>query len=831
MNKVVLYIKDSDNVLQAVDLFEDETISVTSKIQDIRDISKVFTDFSQSFTVPASKKNNKIFRHFYNYFISEGAFDARKKVDARLEINYIPFREGKIFLNGVKMKNNKPFAYNVTFFGNTVTLKDLLGDDELESLTWLDNFAYEYDNITTKNKFSSTSNVTVGSETFGSPIIVPLITHTKRLFFNSNNNSANTLSGNIAYQSGGGTHHRGVSYLDLKPAVRLTMVIRAIEEKYGIEFTKEFFSSTSNFNSRAFSGIAGEPSKGLYMWLSREKGGIGSGDATEYVLQNFTHSSGDTLADFDTLNITPSIEDAGSDTDSIFNIEQWNGLTGGGARSAFYYVVKFDLTITTASNLSYDLTVVDTLDDNKIIAEFSSQEGTKTFSYESSKTSQSGSVSGVKVILKADSAFTATTSLRVRQIYQKPFTAGTNVVADGYYTSDNVATVSTIRPTERMPKMKIYDFLTGIFKMFNLTAYYIDDLNDDNYGKIRVLPLDEYYDDDPKIFDITKYVDSTETGIESTIPFSEVEFKYKEAKTLLMIQHKEAQNEAFGDSIYKENDVDRGKPYKVETKFEHLKFERLFDDADSNGTTMTDIVWGYSAGDNFKPDADAAPPEGDYDSVLTAPLLFYGTRLSFLSTNPDQRISWLDNGTHSPLGSYWMPSNGVNLGRSQNEAIITGDATSTKANSLVDSGADFDNVSEGDVVVNTTTNLSATVLEVVNSGELLISGDIFVSGDLYKIYGDSTFTINFDSEINEYSLEDYGINANSLFKRFYKTYIEDVFNARKRIFKVTAHLPNSVLVNYELNDRFQIGDKVFTINSIDTNLKTGESKLELLNVL
>ena len=57
MNKVVLYIKDADNVFQTVDLFEDETISVTSKIQDIRDISKVFTDFSQSFTLPASKKN------------------------------------------------------------------------------------------------------------------------------------------------------------------------------------------------------------------------------------------------------------------------------------------------------------------------------------------------------------------------------------------------------------------------------------------------------------------------------------------------------------------------------------------------------------------------------------------------------------------------------------------------------------------------------------------------------------------------------------------------------------------------------------------------------
>ena len=57
------------------------------------------------------------------------------------------------------------------------------------------------------------------------------------------------------------------------------------------------------------------------------------------------------------------------------------------------------------------------------------------------------------------------------------------------------------------------------------------------------------------------------------------------------------------------------------------------------------------------------------------------------------------------------------------------------------------------------------------------------------------------------------------------------FNAKKRIFKLTAQLPNRVLLNYKLNDRFQVGDKVFTINSINTNLRTGESELELLNVL
>ena len=52
--------------LMKVDFFKDETISLTKAIKNVKDISKIQTSFSQKFTVPASKTNNKIFRHFYN---------------------------------------------------------------------------------------------------------------------------------------------------------------------------------------------------------------------------------------------------------------------------------------------------------------------------------------------------------------------------------------------------------------------------------------------------------------------------------------------------------------------------------------------------------------------------------------------------------------------------------------------------------------------------------------------------------------------------------------------------------------------------------------------
>jgi len=37
-----------------LELFNDEKIELTSSIQNIQDISKVYTDFTQSFTIPAS---------------------------------------------------------------------------------------------------------------------------------------------------------------------------------------------------------------------------------------------------------------------------------------------------------------------------------------------------------------------------------------------------------------------------------------------------------------------------------------------------------------------------------------------------------------------------------------------------------------------------------------------------------------------------------------------------------------------------------------------------------------------------------------------------------
>ena len=86
MQKLQLYIDG-----QRLDLFKDETVSLTETIQNIKDVSKIFTSFTKTFSLPASKVNNKIFKHHYNFDIV-GGFDARIKKDGKIALSYQPCR-------------------------------------------------------------------------------------------------------------------------------------------------------------------------------------------------------------------------------------------------------------------------------------------------------------------------------------------------------------------------------------------------------------------------------------------------------------------------------------------------------------------------------------------------------------------------------------------------------------------------------------------------------------------------------------------------------------------------------------------------------------------
>lgn len=730
-NKVQLYIEN-----QRVDLFNDETIEVTSTIQDFRDIGKIFSDFTQSFNVPASETNNKIFKHFYNFNITGGAYDNRKKKEAFIEINYLPFRQGKVRLNSIKMRNNKPHSYDITFLGKTVvSIQDTIGDDLISQLPYLDNYDHEYTDTNVKNGFQNGLDFTVNSVSQTDAIIYPLITSKKRLFYSSFTGTVPVdadFDGNLFYESSS-NNNRGLEYTDLKPAIKAIHIIEAIEAKYdNIEFTRDFFGSNTAFSN-------------LYLWLNPKK------EEFNYIEDNSTDQpyifnkklSGYTSTDpHSGVNISDSQITLTSLVD-IYNLDLTFDVS---SQSTAYRIIVRDVStgvenITDGVGDKTELNIYNTYLNNTgirkaIEIEFSSETGV-TFS---------------------------NISLDVKS---SPFT-----IQDKTYTITSNASQETkfnIDITKKIPEMKVLDFLTGLFKVFNLTAYYVEDVNSSDYQKIYVDTLDNFYADAvnnklTQTITLDKYVDISQHQIDSILPFTDIEFKYTETNTVINEHHKEFAKKYYGNAEYnvRENikdgttldyNVDRVSKYEINLPFSHLKYERILD-VKTGARSETDIQWGYSAGGEFSADTSLNPSEGNYESMLIKPLLFYAVRETSISTP----IAWYDGGTVTSLSNYYRPSNTNETG-----------TTTTPA----------------------------------------------------------SFTLNFETEIDEWTR---AINPNSLYDNFYKSYVEGIFNPLRRIFKVTAYLPASILVNYKLNHQIRLGDKMFRINSVSVDLVTGKAEFELYNI-
>ena len=723
-----------------MEMFSDETITITSKIQDARDISKVFTDFTKTFTVPASKENNKVFQHWYNYNIDEG-FDNRIKKDALLEINYSPYKKGKIQLDSVNLKDNKPYSYSVVFYGNTVNLKDLLGDDELSQLEDLDDYTHDY----------TSSNVKNGLQTglSSGKIIYPLISHTKRFYYDSAQSTPN-YDGNLYYNSS--QNNIGLSFDDLKPAIKCMTIVEAIETKYGISFTRDFFNETSG---SAFSN--------LFLWLSRNKGPVGGDENQEETLSRICGSWGYFSGDLG-FNIT-------GDT--------WTVSTSGHTRR---YDAELTITTTGANqSIPYTVKAVDYVTGNTLAQLALGSGASRDFTVQLISTFDLVNYK-IKWIVESNESLSFTPTLDMTEYILDPVTqtpTGTNTAVFNIGgTGASISTTGEIIITDNVPKIKNIDFLTGLFKMFNLTAYYIDDASDADFGKIYVDTLDNFYADainNPSdgSYDISSMIDISNTNVDAPISYTGIDFKYEEPSTLLAINHKEQFNDIFGDERTRISGIDEGEIYSVDTPFEHMKFERLID-ANQTGTSpyastitddypapyITDILWGYSADGDFESKTDVTPATGNYSPVLTKPLVFYAIQETGLSSGTG--IKWISDGTPIDITQYYRPSN---------------------------TNEDED---------------ASTAPE---------------------------FTINFDNETDEWNLTDYNVNTNSLFKKFYANYVDSLFDSKKRMYKVKAYLTTEVFINMRLNDRLIINNRVFTINSIKTNLKTEVSEIELLNVV
>mgnify|MGYP003627202440 FL=1 len=681
MQKLQLYLGTD-----RIDLFGDESVSVTQTIQNVRDISKVFTDFSQTFSIPASKKNNLAIKHYYNFNIVDG-FDALNKVAGKIELNSLEFKSGYIRLEGVDMRKNKAYAYRITFFGNTVNLKDIIGEDMLSALGSLSTHNLIYSPSIVEAKLAV-------QETLGQAILCPLITHTKRLTYDSTNYVAG--SGNVYWHTGSGANEHGVLWSDLKYAIRIDEIIKAIQEEYEITFdSTSFFNST---NDRYYH---------LFMWLHRKSGEV---QPATQVPEYFSQVDEWPV---DISNKPYAIQTATSMRLYVTASSVANLVLSPSTGSTQYRVIVY------RNGASYFESDYDM--------------GARTFGI--ADWGESLPIGTYTVTIVTNS--TSLMSFPIGDIKWELQGFGFNIVFDTDTLWQSSLTIEFII-TQQIPEQKVLDFLNGLFNLFNLTVYALPN------GNIQVQTIDDYYAAGAT-YDITQYLEISKSKVNVALPYKQVNFEYEGLGTFLAKQYEQLNNVGWGTLRYTLDDAVYSAPteiYTVKPPFEHVQFERLFNQANAAETT---IQYGYFVNENEQP-------------YFGKPLLFYPVTLSGGGISP---ISFLTApSSHTEVTDYNVPSNSVALVSSINP----------------------DN-------------------------------------------------LNFGAEINEYALTSAVFSDSSLFRKEYIDYVSAVFNTKRRITKVKAFLPLRIVIALKLNDKITMRNETYIINSVTTNLQTGESDFELLNVI
>lgn len=406
MIKVAVYIY-VDGLAKRLDLFDDEKLSITSTIQNVNDISKTFTDYTQSFTVPASNNNNSIFKHWYNNDIDNG-FNQRKRVDGYIELDSISFKSGKIQLESTTLTNGQVENYKITFFGSLVSLKDTFNGLYLKDLTINRDFDLVYTPTIVKDLVVTNST--------SSNIMFPLISSKNVWEYGSGYDVSNSAT--------------PILHSDLFPAIRLSSVLKMIEAQFGITFNGTFLSDSRFVNA--------------YLWLK---------NAETFIVKSTTDL------------ITWENVAYGND----FNVDLTNDTFNGSGNLCLFEFANIYVT-PTASGISYDIHTykngVEILKQSLV-----SIVGTQTLGITSSGGGGlfPSDIYSIKISSAVPLTFDA--SLVLSTVFDDGLGGTIQNDTTVTKSLAQTTTSTRLPIKDYFPEIKIEDFFSGILKQFNLTCY------------------------------------------------------------------------------------------------------------------------------------------------------------------------------------------------------------------------------------------------------------------------------------------------------------------------------------------------------------------------
>lgn len=517
---------------QQLTLYKEEAIEITSQVLDLEDITANTTDYTKEFNVPANENNNKIFKHYYDADI-DNMFDARVTVDGWIELDGFVYRVGKFVLRNVTVRQNVAYSYQVNFWGNLVSLKDLLGDDKLAFLD-LDfyNHAYRDDQV----KTGLTSSLKGGD-------LVYTLQPKVQYFYDSD--AATTSENNIGWNGGAGDN--GIKYNGQKPSLKVIKILEQIETEYGITFSRDFFGLPAFQelflllnNDDSGQGIAGSPT-----WITWTSGNNPFAQGTgQYPAQSFQYPTlvmGEEIEYRISCTITPVEQDVTYTLTCLLSTygEVPASKTGQGNLTIDTILLNRGFGFNPTQEI---LWVVETADGSQM--SYTAQENTDEY-------------------------------------------RGGGYWA-GYQSQAALQTLDAIFEVSRnIPDIEIIEWLKGMFAAYKLVIIPQQD------GTIYVDTLESYYDSGG-LLDITRYIDRASMEVSRGKILNEINYLFAEPQTIVNQQYEITNNgRAYGDEELKIRDGNgqllSGDKVDIELPFETILYERLSDNLDG---VETNVMYG-----------------------------------------------------------------------------------------------------------------------------------------------------------------------------------------------------------------------------------------------
>jgi len=525
MRGVSVYIEG-----QKIDLFDDEQITVKSTQQNIQDISKVFTDFSQSFSVPASVNNNAIFNHFYQNDLTQ-TIDQNIRRDAVIEIDLTTFREGQISLEKSEVKNNKAHSYQVTFYGNLTSLKDKFGSDKLVDLNYLNSLKHDFTPTEVKNR------ITDGSTDFN--IRYPLIFDRNVTYNDGETTDLNTNDGAVRYN-------------ELFPAIKLIQMLAAITSKYGVAFQGSFLSTkrfTNAFllcqNAESFSFITAPTLANMNALAESEINNNTTLQASEFF---DVDTETLTLTQFNSSENFPNVSPSGGVYLSAQHVIELN-VVNVSSSDVFYYIDIFangQHIQTNGASGTGSLPAAIVVNNNHLVT---------PREYQFFVRAQSDIDLDFNIIYTQSTNYFEDIGLPSQQEYRNRFLCFTSL-----------SITAEISVLNYLPDMTVESFFSGLLKMFNLTCY---PLAVDTY---QIEPIDDWYAKGA-VVDITQFTDIKSTQIDRVKLYKNIEFKYQESESATNTIFRDLTNRNFGDTD-EQFEYDGGE-FKIELPFENMMMQKF----------------------------------------------------------------------------------------------------------------------------------------------------------------------------------------------------------------------------------------------------------------